>query len=130
MVIPGILTFRSSPVLVPFQWSVCLTWHGERVIDATPSTMSDHRSASASPRRIPRPASTSRKSMSQVAGAACTIRSTWEGASASPFRFGPLGGLEAVAGVVEIKPYSTAHEQALETNQAPLGTRSDERRGA
>ena len=60
--------------------------------------------------------------MSHVAGAACTIRSTWEGASARPFRFGPLGGLEAVAGFVEIKPYSTAHEQALETTEAILRT--------
>jgi hypothetical protein len=40
--------------------------------------------------------------MSHVADAACTIKSTWEGASAMPFRFGPLGGLEAVAGFVEI----------------------------
>ena len=70
---------------------------------ATSPTMSDQRSASASPRRIPKPASTDSNSDSQPF-AACIRSSACAAERAIPARLAPLGGLLAVTGLVVINP--------------------------
>src|ERR1039458_7921600 len=110
----GSATGLGCSVLVPLKSRICRVWVSDRVIMAPPSTISDHRNASSSPRPQPLGAAAWRwVRMHQGPEADASTIACCAGVSAIAKCLFTRGGSLLVTGLAEINPHRIARVNAL-----------------